>query len=66
MSNINDRTMTVSNKASEYDYETQSMTKTRGMGYIGGMIDTASGISRYSGETKLPNLNNVKKLALAY
>ena len=66
MSNINDRTMTVSNKASEYDYESQSMTKTRGMGYIGGMIDTASGISRYSGETKLPDLNNVKKLALAY
>ena len=66
MSSINDRTMTVSNKASEYDYESQSMSKARGMGYIGGMVDTANGISRYSGETKLPDYNNVKKLALAY
>uniref|UniRef100_A0A6C0I733 Uncharacterized protein n=1 Tax=viral metagenome TaxID=1070528 RepID=A0A6C0I733_9ZZZZ len=66
MSNINDRTMTVSNKANEYDYETQSASKARGMGYIGGIVDTASGISRYSGETKLPDFNNVRKLALAY
>jgi hypothetical protein len=66
MSSINDRTMTVSNKASEYDYESQSMSKARGMGYIGGMVDTANGISRYSGETKLPDYNNVKKLALVY
>jgi hypothetical protein len=66
MSNINDRTMTVSNKANEYDYETQSASKARGMGYIGGIVDTASGIARYSGETKLPDFNNVKKLALAY
>ena len=58
--------MTVSNKAIEYDYENQSITKARGMGYIGGIVDTASGISRYSGETKLPNFNNVNKLALAY
>ena len=65
-SNINDRSMTVSNKAIEYDYENQSMTKARGMGYIGGIVDTASGISRYSGETQLPNFNNVNKLALAY
>jgi hypothetical protein len=64
--NVNDRTMTVSNKANEYDYETQSITKARGMGYIGGIVDTASGISRYSGETMLPDFNNVKKLALAY
>jgi hypothetical protein len=66
MSNINDRTMTVSNKASEYDYESQSMSKARGMGYIGGIVDTANGISRYAGETRLPDYNNVKKLALAY
>ena len=65
-SNVNDRTMTVSNKAIEYDYENQSVSKARGMGYIGGIIDTASGVSRYSGETQLPDFNNVKKLALAY
>ena len=66
MTNINDKTMTVSNKATEYDYENQSMSKARGMGYIGGIIDTANGISRYSSETKIPDFNNVKKLALAY
>lgn len=66
MANLNDRTMTVSNKAIEYDYENQSMSKARGMGYIGGIIDTANGISRYSNETQLPDFNNIKKLALAY
>jgi hypothetical protein len=66
MSNVNNKSMTVSNKSLEYDYETQSMSKTRGMGYIGGIIDTASGIARYSGENKLPDYNNVKKLTLAY
>jgi hypothetical protein len=66
MTNINDRSMSVSNKANEYDYENQSMSKTKGMGYIGGMIDNANGITRFNNETKLPDYSNVKKLALAY
>jgi len=66
MSNINDRSMTVSNKAIEYDYESQSMSKARGMGYIGGIIDTANGISRKSMDVMLPNLSNVNKMTLAY
>jgi len=36
------------------------------MGYIGGMIDNANGITRFNNETKLPDYSNVKKLALAY
>jgi hypothetical protein len=66
MSNINDRSMTVSNKAIEYDYETQSMAKARGMGYIGGIIDTANGITRKPMDAMLPNLSNVNKMTLAY
>jgi hypothetical protein len=66
MSNINDRTMTVSNKAIEYDYETQSMAKARGMGYIGGIVDTANGITRKPMDAMLPNLSNVNKMTLAY
>jgi len=64
--NINDRSMTVSNNSLEYDYETQSMSKIRGMGYIGGIIDTANGISRKSSDVNLPNLSNVNKMTLAY
>ena len=66
MTNINDRTMTVSNKALDYNYENQSMSKLKGMGYIGGMVDTANGISRTAQEAQLPNFNNVKKMTLAY
>ena len=44
----------------------QSMTKARGMGYIGGIIDTASGIARNATEYKLPDFSNVKKATLAY
>lgn len=66
MTNINDRSMTVSNKALDYNYENQSIAKTKGMGYIGGIVDTANGISRTSQEAQLPNFSNVKKMTLAY
>jgi hypothetical protein len=66
MSNINDKTMTVSNNANEYNYESQSVSKARGMGYIGGMVDTANGITRNINDNRLPDFSNVKKLTLAY
>lgn len=66
MSNINDRTMTVSNRAIEYDYESQSASKARGMGYIGGIVDTANGITRKPMDAMLPNLSSVNKMTLAY
>lgn len=64
MTNINDRTMTVSNKALDYNYENQSMAKVKGMGYIGGMVDTANGISRTAQETQLPDFRNVRKMMI--
>ena len=42
------------------------MSKTRGMGYIGGIIDTANGITRKPIDNNIPNLSNVNKMTLAY
>ena len=64
MTNVNDRTMTVSNRALDYNYENQSMAKVKGMGYIGGMVDTANGISRTVQEAQLPDFSNVKKMMI--
>lgn len=66
ISNLNNNYITVSNKANEYDYESQSISKTRGMGYIGGTVDNASNISRNNSDVVLPNFNNVKKMTLSY
>jgi hypothetical protein len=64
MTNVSDRSKTVSNFANEYSYEQQSKAKAKGMGSVGSRVDTASGVpNQKNTDVLLPNFDNVQKLA---